>query len=104
MGKAGQGRGGHVGELPDVNVGFKPTVLPGAMTRGKILASILQKGAPEEGAESTVEYLSGVFEDAVQEAEEALTKEEIPPGSKELVRAWFGSLEDEADEALGTAR
>jgi hypothetical protein len=104
MGGPGRGRGGHIGELPDVNAGYKPTILPGDMTQGKILASVLQKGAPEEDAEPTVDYIAGAFEEVIQEAEEALTKEEIPAGSKELVRAWFGSLEDDVEATLDAAR
>ncbi len=93
MGFAGHGRGGMTGELPDVNVGFTPALAPGAMTKGKLLANILQRSAPDEDAEATVDYVRGAFVQIRQEAEQALTKEEIPPGSKEFVRQYFGSIE-----------
>ena len=89
------GRGGQVGELPDLNETFKPALLPGDLTKGKVLATVLQKGAPQEDAESTLEYVAEAFVEVRQEAEQALTKEEIPPGAKEFVRQYFGSLEPE---------
>jgi len=94
MGRPGMGRGGQVGELPEnVNVDFQPTVLPGGMTQGKMLANMLEKTAPEQGAEPTTDYVSGTFTAVRQEAEQALTKEDIPRGSREFVRQYFGSLE-----------
>ena len=96
MGGPGRGRGARVGELSDVNATFKPTMLPGSLTKGKLLADIIQKGAPDEGAEATLEYVTGTFQAVQQEAEQALTKEEIPPGAKEFVRQYFGSIEPES--------
>ena len=90
---AGRGRGNRVGELPDVNVAMTPTMLPGQVNEGKMLASILQKTAPDTESEATVEVMSGVVVQAQQEAEEALTREEIPRGSAEFVRQYFGTLE-----------
>jgi len=104
MGRFGTGRGGLVGDLPELDPNLKPTVLPGSLTRGKVLADILQKGAPEQDAESTLEYVTGAFVEVRQEAEQALTKEEIPPGAKEFVRQYFGSLEPEARADLQDSR
>ncbi len=70
-------------------------MLPGEMTKGKVLASIMRHAAPDENAESTVEYVSEALIQVQQQAEQALTKEEIPPGSREFVRQYFGSLEPE---------
>lgn len=89
----GQGQGGQVGELPDVNVSLTPTMLPGDVREGKMLASIMQKTAPETDANSSVEVISGAVVQAQQAAEEALTREEIPRGSEEFVRQYFGTLE-----------
>ncbi len=92
----GRGRGNQIGELPDVNASYDPKMLPGDMTKGKILASIMQRAAPSEGADSTVEYSEQALVQVKQQAEEALTREEIPPGSREFVRQYFGSLEPES--------
>ena len=93
MGGAGRGQGNQVGELPDAGGDFKPTVAPGSMTKGKMLANILQKGAPEVGTEATAEYVPGAFVEVQQQAENALTKEEIPDGAKEFVRQYFGAID-----------
>ncbi|MFC1736806.1 hypothetical protein ACFL1X_11870, partial [Candidatus Hydrogenedentota bacterium] len=89
----GRGQGGMTGELPDVSANFTPTFLKGVQTQGKIIASVMQKGKPDADAEPTLEYIEGAFSEVRQEAEQALTKEEIPAGSKEFVRQYFGSLE-----------
>jgi hypothetical protein len=92
----GRGKGNTVGKLPeDEDLGYKPTVLPGPMTRGKALMSILQKGSPDVGAEPKLEYVEGAYIEVEKEAEEGLSKEEIPAGSKEFVRQYFGELKPE---------
>jgi hypothetical protein len=96
LGGGGRGTGNRVGELGEEDVDFKPTKLPGEMTQGKLLASILQKGAPDLGAEATVEMVSSGLVAVKQEAEQALTQEEIPRGSKEFVRQYFGTLDPES--------
>ena len=95
MGGPGRGRGGSTGPLPDVEDAFAPTMLPGEMTKGKFLASIVQRAAPDQDAEPTQEFITELLVEAKQEAEQALTKEEIPPGAREFVRQYFGSLESE---------
>lgn len=95
MGGPGRGAGGQVGNLPNPNVAFQPTKLQGGMTKGKILAGIMQKTTPDQDAQPTQDYVVKTFESVQQEAEQALTKEEIPPGAKEYVRQYFGNLEPE---------
>lgn len=95
MGGAGRGQGNSVGELPDLPVGFQPTQAGGPVTQGRMLADILQKAAPEPGAQPKSEFISGEFVKVKQAAERALTQEEIPQGSKEYVRQYFGSLDPE---------
>jgi hypothetical protein len=98
LGGPGRGRGNQIGELPDTENAFDPTLLPGEMTRGKVLASIMQRAAPdEEETESNIEIVSEAFVEVQQQAEEALTQEEIPPGAREIVRQYFGSLEPEQE-------
>ena len=91
----GHGQGGAIGDLPDSEFALDPTMLPGEMTQGKLLASIMQRAAPEEGAESTIEIVNQAITQVRQQTEQALTKEEIPPGSRELVREYFRTLEPE---------
>ena len=91
----GQGRGNQIGELPDVEADMNPTVLPGGMTRGKVLANILQRGMPDEDAESQYQSAGEAYIEVRQEAEQALTKEEIPPAARALVREYFNSLDPE---------
>ncbi len=97
MGGAGQGEGNQVGDLPDVDVAMTPTMLPGQVNEGKILASIIQKTTPDEDGEASVQVMSGTIVQAQQEAEEALTREEIPRGSEEFVRHYFGTLESDSN-------
>lgn len=99
MGGYGRGRGNTTGPLGDVEDAFDPTMLPGQLSPGKALLDIVQRTAPDaEDAQTTVEYTEGVWVEAQQEAEQALTKEEIPAGSKEFVRQYFGSLEPTGKE------
>lgn len=90
---SGQGQGNRLGELPDVEVGLKPTKIPGPLTKGQILADIMQKASPELGEEASVESIAGAFVQLQQETEQALTQEKIPDASRELVRQYFGSLD-----------
>lgn len=98
MKNKGQGFGGEVGPLPDPRVGFSPSVAAGPTTKGKALASIMEKGAPETDASPTIEHAVQVYSDVRQENESALTKEEIPPGAKEFVRQYFGAIDPNESE------
>jgi hypothetical protein len=98
MGGGGRGQGNEVGDLPDdATVNMSPSVLPGEMAQGKLLADMIQRTAPDVDQESTVELAEGAFVQVQREAEQALTKEEIPAGSKEFVRQYFGTLEPNGD-------
>jgi len=92
---AGRGAGNRIGNVPEIEAGFQPTQAPGPLTKGKMLADLLQRSAPEEGEESKVDYINGTFEQLAQDAEQALTQEEIPAGAKEYVRQYFGAIEPE---------
>ena len=95
MGGAGRGAGNKVGELPeDAEVDFTPAILPGGLKEGKMLADMLQRTAPDEdGAEASVEAAGPALIRVQQEAEQALTKEEVPPGAREYVRQYFGAID-----------
>jgi hypothetical protein len=99
MGGPGRGRGNQVGDLPETMTGFQPSKPGGPLTKGRMLADVLQKTAPDEEAAPTTEYISGAFVQVQQNAEQALTQQEIPRGSKEFVRQYFGSIEPEKEAA-----
>jgi hypothetical protein len=103
MGGPGEGKGGSIGELPDMDAGLTPTTLPGEMTRGKLLTSVMERTSPEADAESTIAAANKMVLEAEQEAEQALAKEEIPPGSREWVRQYFGSFEPESNVDGGSS-
>ena len=92
----GRGVGNRIGELPEVEAAFDPKMLPGDMTKGRVLASIVQRAAPTGEDDASVDYSEQALVQVKQQAEEALTREEIPAGSREFVRQYFGSLEPEA--------
>ncbi|NUM56177.1 MAG: hypothetical protein HUU46_21260 [Candidatus Hydrogenedentes bacterium] len=92
---AGWGQGNREGEAPGFEASADPTMVPGEVTKGKILATIMQRAAPDGDESATIDYSSQAIVQIQQQSEEALTKEEIPPGAKEFVRQYFGSLEPE---------
>lgn len=93
MGGVGHGRGGDMGELPDVNGQFQEKLLPGELSAGQVLMGMDERVSPEGGEPSQIEMLQGTLEQAQQDAERALEQEEIPRGSQEFVRNYFGSDE-----------
>ena len=103
-GGAGKGQGGNVTDFPKVNARFDPTLLPGKMVPGKVLMSIEQKAAPETSEKSTIEYTQQSFVQAQQQAEQALEQEEIPRGSREFVRQYFGTMESSGSEQGAATR
>lgn len=103
MGGEGRGEGNTTGPLPDVPHDFQPTVLSGPVTPGKVLADLLQRTAPDRHVEPTAEFVTDALVEVQQQAEQALAKEEIPAGSKEFVRQYFGSLEQEMGQEEATS-
>lgn len=95
LGGPGRGQGNRLGELPEVDTNFEAAKATGPLTKGKMLADIMQQANPELGETPSVEMISGAFVQLQQQTEQALTQEEIPDSSKELVRQYFGALEPE---------
>ena len=98
----GRGQGNRIGELPKVTTSTDPSLAPGDMTKGKILATIMERAAPQDGENATIDYSQQAIVQIQQQSEEALTKEEIPAGAKEFVRQYFGSLEPDNQRAQPT--
>lgn len=90
---AGRGQGNQIGELPDVDAQYDPSMLAGDMTKGKILADLMQRSAPQKEGDAERDFSVEALVQVQQQSEQALTKEEIPPGAREYVRQYFGSLE-----------
>lgn len=99
LGGPGRGRGNRIGNLPDTGGAFEESMLSGEMGPGKVLAGIMQRTAPEGETESMTTVATDAIISAQQEAEQALTREEIPPGAKGFVQQYFGSLEPERRRA-----
>lgn len=96
MGNPGRGRGGEIGELPDVNTGLNPSMLPGGMEEGPMLATITETAPPDgDAGEATINFGPASAVQAQQDAERALAQEEIPPGAREFVRQYFGTMEQQ---------
>jgi hypothetical protein len=94
--RPGWGRGNAVGEMDDAgDTEFTPALLPGSLREGKLLLETLERVTPEAG-EGTPSVSVEAFIAVRQQAEQALGKEEIPPGSREFVRQYFGALESPA--------
>ncbi len=94
----GQGPGNRVGDIPEGDAEFEPAMLRGTLQQGKLRGSVLQRAAPETPGEMGGAAVSGTAITTVgQQAETALTKEEIPAGSREYVRQYFGALENPPD-------
>ncbi|MBX7255593.1 MAG: hypothetical protein K1Y02_04450 [Candidatus Hydrogenedentes bacterium] len=92
----GQGQGNTIGELPDVDAQYDPSMLSGDMTKGKILADLMQRAAPQKEGDAERSFTSEALIQVQQQSEQALTKEEIPVGAREYVRQYFGSLEPDS--------
>ena len=59
------------------------------------------RGAPDVGSRSTVPYYE-VMPEYSRVAEEALTKEEVPPAYRKTVREYFDALQSGAPEQART--
>lgn len=94
--RPGWGRGNTVGELDDAgDTVFAPALLPGSLREGRLLLETLERVTPEAG-EAAPSAGAEAFIAVRQQAEQALSREEIPPGSREFVRQYFGALESPA--------
>ena len=91
MGGPGIGRGGIPPFDESDPVGFKDAAAKGMLGKGKILASMRVKGVPQKG-EAAAAY-ADVYAAYRKEAEEALSREPIPLGYKEVVRDYFDKIE-----------
>ena len=65
------------------------------------MAAVTTRGAPETASESRVPYYE-VIGDYSQAAEDALSREEVPPAYRQTVREYFDSLQHGSDDSNGS--
>ncbi len=94
---AGRGIGNRIPDPGNPLTNFEDTKIKGSMTRGKILGAMRVAGESLKG-ESTVEYVE-VFDQYESRAEDALVKEEIPRGYRNIVRGYFSAIQPEETSA-----
>ncbi|NOZ24297.1 MAG: hypothetical protein GXP25_24740 [Planctomycetes bacterium] len=85
------GAGGVSEDGADTGTTMNKTRLRGQLDKGEILGSIFVRGMPKKG-KALVEY-SEVVKSARDDAADALSKEEIPPGYKGLIKDYFDSID-----------
>jgi hypothetical protein len=89
----GRGKGGQMPPPPDELVMFQPSRLTGPVRPAKPLVSIVQRMKPKQNVKASTDFVIKEIARTRREAEQALTKENIPPGAREFVRQYFGAIE-----------
>jgi len=89
IGGRGIGPRPRAGEQP---VGFDQTGVKGKLGPGKILATRFVRGMPPDEAEAKSEYQE-VLQSARKAAEDAISREDIPPESREKIKRYFDDLD-----------
>jgi hypothetical protein len=91
QGERGFGKGGEAPEDDSVETGFKSEQSKSAVTAGKMLLSMQQKGEAEKG--EVVRDYKTLLKTVKQGAMEALNTEQIPPGYHDSIKSYFDALE-----------
>lgn len=89
LGGPGQGQGGIAPKAPD-DVALEKTKVKGQLGKGAASTLGFFKGDPAQ-ASPTAEY-GEMYSDYQEEANDALTKEDIPLGQKDFVKEYFESI------------
>lgn len=96
MGGPGQGRGGRPEDGGDVDVDFEEFRPPGQFDpRAELDATWEVEGDPLE-SQSNMALVPSMKTHDDQASDDALTKEEVPIGYEDLVRDYFGDLDNAA--------
>lgn len=96
----GQGSGRRE-EKPD-NVDFENQRSPSQLNAGKVLMSWKTKGDGEKG-EAAKEYAESMAE-VKQGVNEAILREQVPPGYHDSIRKYFDTLSEAPDKDKGATK
>ena len=79
---------------PPGPVNHKDTRPPTKLGEGKILATQFLRGMPPDDAQAKMEY-QHVLDAAQKDAEDAISREDIPPEYREKIKGYFEDLKDQ---------
>ena len=94
----GTGMGGQAPEDETLDTEYKSRLSRSAMTAGKMLMQWKTKGIGKRGR-AREDFLRSV-RDVKQGCEEAILREQVPPGYREAIKKYFDSIEEAVEEAV----
>ena len=93
LGGRGLGKGGKAPEDDSVKTGFQTEKTKTAIKKGKILLSMKTKDAPNADIKDLQAEYREIITDIKQATDEAIEKEDAPPGYHEGIKKYFDTLE-----------
>jgi hypothetical protein len=91
LGGEGMGEGGVAPEDDSVETDFVTEKSKSAVQKGKVLLSMKTKGLSDSG--EAVQQYRGLVADIKQTVDEAIEKEDIPPGYIDGIKKYFSTIE-----------
>ncbi len=91
LGGEGMGEGGVAPEDDSVETDFVTEKSKSAVQKGKVLLSMKTKGLSDSG--EAVQQYRGLVTDIKQTVDEAIEKEDIPPGYIDGIKKYFSTIE-----------
>jgi hypothetical protein len=91
LGGEGMGEGGVAPEDDSVETDFVTEKSKSAVQKGKVLLSMKTKGLSDSG--EAVQQYRGLVTDIKQTVDEAIEKEDIPPGYIDGIKEYFSTIE-----------
>ncbi|MHC4202141.1 MAG: hypothetical protein ACYSU0_19290 [Planctomycetota bacterium] len=95
MGDRGMGRGGEAPEDDELETEYKSELSRSSMTAGRMLMQWKTKGLGKRGR-AREDFLRSV-KNVKQGYEEAILREQVPPGYREAIKKYFDSIERAVD-------
>ena len=93
LGNRGVGEGGKAPEDDSVKTGFQTEKTKTAIKKGKILLSMKTKDAPNADLKDLQAEYREIITNIKQATDEAIEKEDAPPGYHEGIKKYFDTLE-----------